>query len=228
MYLSRLSETACRGTFPSSIAACLVLDAAGFGSFDSLTRDAHNGLDPMCDAARCSMREAVCVLKRGTRMIVCRLAQWARQVHLRPSRDSRVALPTQNAGRRHASCGERAWTSTCPPPVSTMAGRLIDKLRLRSQKPGPVRAVRDIHCLFVPVPSHPQHLAYSTSNFLYTTNVDSLAIHPLPLWQSAPSPAQQPHLPPDTSDDTFHLTFAIQKKKQLRDTRLSNFMSLTR
>lgn len=145
MYLSRLSETACRGTFPSSIAACLVLDAAGFGSFDSLTRDAHNGLDPMCDAARCSMREAVCVLKRGTRMIVCRLAQWARQVHLRPSRDSRVALPTQNAGRRHASCGERAWTSTCPPPVSTMAGRLIDKLRLRSQKPGPVRAVRDIH-----------------------------------------------------------------------------------
>lgn len=132
MYLSRLSETARRGTFPSSIAACLVLDAAGFGSFDSLTRDAHNGLDPMCDAARCSMREAVCVLKRGTRMIVCRLAQWARQVHLRPSRDSRVALPTQNAGRRHASCGERAWTSTCPPPVSTMAGRLIDKLRLRS------------------------------------------------------------------------------------------------
>lgn len=50
------------------------------------------------------------------------------KVHLRPSRDSRVALPTQNAGRRHASCGERAWTSTCPPPVSTMAGRLIDKL----------------------------------------------------------------------------------------------------
>lgn len=39
-----------------------------------------------------------------------------------------VSLPTQNAGRRHASCGERAWTSTCPPPVSTMAGRLIDKL----------------------------------------------------------------------------------------------------
>lgn len=68
-----------------------------------------------------------------------------------------VSLPTQNAGRRHASCGERAWTSTCPPPVSTMAGRLIDKLRLRSQKPGPVRAVRDIHCLFVPVPSHAQH-----------------------------------------------------------------------
>lgn len=115
-------------------------------------------------------------------MIICRLAQWARQVHLRPSRDSRVALPTQNAGRRHASCGERAWTSTCPPPVSTMAGRLIDKLRLRSQKPGPVRAVRDILCLFVPVPSHAQHLAYSTSHFLYTTNVDSLAIHLLPLW----------------------------------------------
>lgn len=137
-----------------------------------------------------------------------------------------VSLPTQNAGRRHASCGERAWTSTCPPPVSTMAGRLIDKLRLRSQKPGPVRAVRDMHCLFVPVPSHAQHLAYSTSNFLHTTNVDSLAIHPLPLWLSAPSPAQQPHLPPDTSDDTF-LTFAIQKKKQLRNTRLSNFMSLT-
>lgn len=199
MYLSRLSETACRGTFPSSIAACLVLDAAGFGSFDSLTRDAHNGLDPMCDAARCSMREAVCVLKRGTRMIVCRLAQWARQVHLRPSRDSRVALPTQNAGRRHASCGERAWTSTCPPPVSTMAGRLIDKLggeaSLAEARSGPSC---ERHSLSI----RTRPIACSTSRIQYF----ELSLHHQCRLSSYPSPTsiaryrsspqlQQPHPP---------------------------------
>lgn len=75
-------------------------------------------------------------------MIVCRLAQWARQVHLRPSRDSRVA---PNTKCWPTPCFLRRESMDLHMPSSTMAGRLIDKLRLRSQKPGPVRAVRDIH-----------------------------------------------------------------------------------